>query len=266
MCLENMYVTVKRILIQVNHNLPEVFCLHLQELPSSLSFCTDLQEVILQKDFILDSIAPSEIKGKWWNHEYWKSCDPKRLCGGDSRLQKGPSPRAVTSIPRSPTRQEISGHCLEWRAVPGEELRRHSRRSLSRRLACRAALLKSQWVKRSLQHFYKTQLRKTHFTHQRNWRISSKNNNNNGANCSKTLSCHELPNTRSGCSLQSVAAPGMLCAAQPSALLHSHRQLHVRAAAHTAGRDGPHSASLKQSLHRGSFSAVWNKSSFGLHG
>lgn len=64
MCLENMYVTVKRILIQVNHNLPEVFCLDLQELPSSLSFCTDLQEVILQKDFILDSIAPSEIKGK----------------------------------------------------------------------------------------------------------------------------------------------------------------------------------------------------------
>lgn len=62
MCLENMYVTVKRILIQVNHNLPEVFCLHLQELPSS--FSTDLQEVILQKDFILDSIAPSEIKGK----------------------------------------------------------------------------------------------------------------------------------------------------------------------------------------------------------
>lgn len=64
MCLENMYVTVKHILIQVNHNLPEVFCLHLQELPSSLSFSTDLQEVILQKDFILDSIAPSEIKGK----------------------------------------------------------------------------------------------------------------------------------------------------------------------------------------------------------
>lgn len=64
MCLENMYVTVKRILIQVNHNLPEVFCLRLQELPSSSSFSTDLQEVILQKDFILDSIAPSEIKGK----------------------------------------------------------------------------------------------------------------------------------------------------------------------------------------------------------
>lgn len=64
MCLENMYVTVKRILIQVNHNLPEVFRLRLQELPSSSSFSTDLQEVILQKDFILDSIAPSEIKGK----------------------------------------------------------------------------------------------------------------------------------------------------------------------------------------------------------
>lgn len=42
MCLENMYATVKRILIQVNHNLPEVFRLHLQELPSSLSFSTDL--------------------------------------------------------------------------------------------------------------------------------------------------------------------------------------------------------------------------------